>query len=36
MDVKALELIMEWVIKNQSDILKIWNTQQFIKIQPLD
>ena len=33
---KALELVIEWVTINQSNLLKIWNTQHFIKIQPLD
>jgi hypothetical protein len=32
---KALNLVIEWVEQHQSDLMEIWNTQQFIKLPPL-
>ena len=33
---RALELVREWIIKNKQALLKIWNTQEFVKIPPLE
>lgn len=33
---RALSLVQEWVKENKAELLDIWNTQQFKKIQPLD
>lgn len=33
---KALALVVEWMKTNQNEILKIWETQQFTKLQPLN
>ena len=33
---KALNLAKEWIQQHQSEILEIWSTQQFKKIQPLE
>ncbi|MDR2667132.1 MAG: DUF4160 domain-containing protein [Holosporales bacterium] len=33
---KALEMIKEWVVKYQKELLEIWETQNFIKLPPLE
>ena len=33
--VRALELIREWIKIHQIELMNIWNTQEFKKIQPL-
>lgn len=33
---KALSLAQEWVKAHQDELLTIWNTQQFIKLPPLE
>lgn len=33
---KALKLVKEWIIKNKEDIMDIWKTQNFKKIEPLE
>ena len=33
---KALSLVKEWAEKHKEDLLKIWNTQEFIKLPPLE
>ena len=33
---KALSLVKEWAEKHKKDLLKIWNTQEFIKLPPLE
>jgi len=33
---KALSLVREWAEKHKDDLLKIWNTQEFIKLPPLE
>lgn len=33
---KALNLAKEWIKQHQSEILEIWSTQQFKKIEPLE
>ena len=32
---KALELVLEWVELYQNDLLRIWETQEFIQLPPL-
>ncbi len=32
---KALKLVRKWIILNQKEILKIWEKQEFKKIEPL-
>ena len=33
---KALKLVQEWTKLNQVEFLKIWTTQEFIKLPPLE
>lgn len=33
---KALKLVKEWILKNKKDIMNIWETQNFRKIEPLE
>ena len=33
---KALSLVKEWAKKHREDLLKIWNTQEFIQLPPLE
>jgi hypothetical protein len=33
---KALSLVKEWANKYKADLLTIWNTQQFVKLPPLE
>ncbi len=33
---KALSLVLEWAEINKEQLLQIWNTQKFIKLQPLE
>lgn len=33
---RALKLVQEWLKVHKEEILKIWNTQQFKKIPPLN
>ena len=33
---KALSLTREWAEKYKKDLLKIWNTQEFIQLPPLE
>ncbi len=33
---KALSLIKEWAEKHQDDLMKIWDTQEFVKLPPLE
>ena len=32
---KALKLVKEWIILNQREIIRIWEKQEFKKIEPL-
>lgn len=32
---KALALVKEWAELHQNDLMKIWETQQFVKLPPL-
>lgn len=32
---KALAMIKEWGKQHQDDLMKIWNTQEFIQLPPL-
>jgi hypothetical protein len=33
---KALSLVKEWADTHKADLLTIWNTQQFVKLPPLE
>lgn len=33
---KALSLAQEWAAKHKTELLKIWNTQEFIQLPPLE
>jgi hypothetical protein len=33
---KAQALVREWAGKHKEDLLKIWNTQEFIQLPPLE
>ncbi len=33
---KALSLVQEWVGVHKDDLIKIWQTQNFIKLPPLE
>ncbi|MBR9953351.1 DUF4160 domain-containing protein [Eubacteriaceae bacterium Marseille-Q4139] len=33
---RALMLVQEWAEKNQEELLKIWNTQEFRELPPLE
>jgi len=33
---KALALVKEWAVKHKESLLKIWNTQEFITLPPLE
>lgn len=33
---KGLNLVLEWAIQYQSELLDIWNTQNFKKLPPLE
>jgi len=33
---KALSLFIEWSAKHREDLLKIWTTQEFIQLPPLE
>jgi hypothetical protein len=33
---RAAMLVKAWALQYQAELLNIWNTQQFLKIQPLD
>lgn len=33
---KALALVREWVEENREDLLRIWETQEFKKLPPLE
>ncbi|MDR3149531.1 MAG: DUF4160 domain-containing protein [Oscillospiraceae bacterium] len=32
---KALDLVREWAAGHKNDLLRIWNTQEFISLPPL-
>ncbi|MGN0268395.1 MAG: DUF4160 domain-containing protein [Lachnospiraceae bacterium] len=32
---KAMELVGEWISLHKDELLNIWNTQEFTKIEPL-
>ena len=32
---KALEMIREWASEHQAELMKIWETQEFVKLPPL-
>jgi hypothetical protein len=33
---KALSMVREWTELHKNDLLKIWKTQEFIKLPPLE
>lgn len=33
---KAQALVREWAVNYKEDLLKIWNTQEFIHLPPLE
>jgi len=33
---KALEMVLEWRAIHQNELLKIWETQEFIALSPLE
>lgn len=33
---KAQSLVREWASKHQEDLLRIWNTQNFVQLPPLE
>lgn len=33
---KALSLVREWIELNRSDLLEMWETQEFKKLSPLE
>jgi hypothetical protein len=33
---KALEMVREWVIIHQDELLRIWETQEFMMLSPLE
>lgn len=34
--VKALAMVREWTKIHQAELMQIWNTQEFIKLPPLE
>ena len=32
---KALEMIKEWASEHQAELMKIWETQEFVKLPPV-
>lgn len=33
---KALALVREWAAQHQTELLKIWETQEFVQLPPLE
>ena len=33
---RALKMVQEWTEKNKNELLKIWNTQDFVELPPLE
>jgi hypothetical protein len=33
---KALSMVREWIDIHREDLLKMWNTQEFLKLPPLE
>lgn len=33
---RAIAMVCEWISKNEDDLLQIWETQQFKKLEPLN
>ena len=33
---RALKMVQEWTRLHQEELLKIWNTQEFVSLPPLD
>lgn len=33
---RALKMVQEWTEQHETDLLKIWETQQFVELSPLE
>ena len=33
---RATSMVQEWISKNKADLLEMWETQEFKKLEPLD
>ncbi|MEE1209000.1 MAG: DUF4160 domain-containing protein [Parafannyhessea umbonata] len=33
---RAVEMVREWLSKNEADLIEMWETQEFKKLDPLD
>ena len=33
---RAADMVREWISINEEDLLKMWDTQEFFKLDPLD
>lgn len=34
--IRALKMVQEWTNQHRDALLKIWNTQEFVKLPPLE
>ena len=34
--IRALKLVQEWITLHQQDLMRIWETQEFVSLPPLD
>lgn len=33
---RALKLVQEWIVIHQQELMRIWETQEFVSLPPLD
>ena len=33
---RALKMVQEWVNQHENDLIKIWETQKFVELPPLE
>ena len=33
---RALKLVQEWIVLHQQELMRIWETQEFVSLPPLD
>lgn len=33
---RALKMVQEWILIHQQELLRIWTTQEFVSLPPLD
>lgn len=33
---RALKMVQEWVKQHENDLIKIWETQKFVELPPLE